>query len=321
MLCSLRNKLFPLPRYTNVVATMVDNVQTAPDVCYNSINFTSEVTMLNLDYFYVPPLPETLVNCMAYMYKANFNYDNLVKKITTDVGLTEKIFQVSNSHYFSQGSVATSNLRQALVRIGTSNLLKILSTEYYKSSFKNVEVDFFTLRDFNRHASFVSHIAVSLGEHLHVEDTNDLMIAGLFHDVGLLARSHAQHNIMRNVVDKCKQIKTSFYEAEKLETIPTHDSLGKLVAQKWNLNDRTSFLIGNHHTPESQRETVDSYLDKELDILTFADTLAHRMKFGFKNYIRDIAVNKMFLDRLGLSVDVVSKKTKDTLDAMVSLNF
>ncbi|MES2614423.1 MAG: HDOD domain-containing protein [Bdellovibrionota bacterium] len=277
---------------------------------------------MNLDYFYVPPLPETLVSCISYMYADSFDYDILVKKITSDVGLTEKLFTVANSQYYSQGAVATSNLKQALTRIGVTSLLKILTSEYYNTVFKNTETDFFTLRDFNRHASYVSHLAVTLGEHLQVEDTNDLMIAGLFHDIGLLARSHCQNSLMQKIVHKCKENKIDFYSAEMLETLPTHDALGKQVANKWNLSDRVTFLIEHHHTPENQRPTTPDYgLHKELDILTFADTLAHRMKFGYNDYIRDTKVNQSFLDRLGLSLDIIAKKTQDTFKAVTALSF
>ena len=276
--------------------------------------------MMNLDYFYVPPLPETLINCISYMYKDNFNYDVLVKKVSTDVGLTETIFTVANSQYYSQGAVSTSNLKQAIIRIGGNNILKILSSEYYKSTFKNVEIDFFTLRDFNRHASYVSHLAVALGEHLNMEDTNDLMIAGLFHDVGLIARSYCQNDSMKSIVSKCKQNKIDFYTVEKAETVPTHDLLGRQVANKWNLTARVSYLIEHHHTAEMHRPGVaDANLHKELDILTFADTLAHRMKFGFHDYVRDTKVSQQFLDRLGLTVEVVSKKTNETFKAVSAL--
>jgi putative nucleotidyltransferase with HDIG domain len=276
--------------------------------------------MLNLSYFYVPPLPETLINCISYMYKDNVSYDILIKKITTDIGLTEKIFEVANSQYYSQGGVATYNLLQAILRIGNTNLLKLLMHEYYKNTFKNVEIDFFTLRDFNRHSSYVSHLAVTIAEHLNIEDTNDLMVAGLFHDVGLVARSFCQNDIMKNIVKKCKQDKADFYTVEKQETLPTHDYLGKQVATKWNLSERVSFLIEHHHVGDNHVKLVaHSSLLKELDIITLADTLAHRMKFGYNDYMRETKVSQQFLDRLGLTVDILSKKMSDTHKAVTAL--
>ncbi len=275
---------------------------------------------MNLDYFYVPPLPETLINCITYMYKDDFNYDVLVRKVSLDIGLTEAIFTVANSQYYSKGAVATSNLKQAIVRIGGDNLLKILSREYYRTTFKNVDIDFFTLRDFNRHSSYVAHLAVSIAEHLHIEDTNDLLIAGLFHDIGLLARSYCQNKIMQNIVGKCKERKTDFYSVEKSESTPSHDKLGRQVAEKWNLNERVGFLIEHHHTSQKQTNVSDDpKLNKELDILTFADIIAHRMKFGYTDYHRDTKVNQSFLDRLGLNIDIVSKKTNEAFRAISAL--
>lgn len=277
--------------------------------------------MMNLDYFYVPPLPETLVSCINYIYDSNFNLEVLIKKITTDVGLTEKIFTLANSQYYSQGGVATYNLSQAITRIGVNNLLKVLSSEYYKSTFQNVDIDFFTLRDFNRHSSYVSHLAVTIGEHLHVEDTNDLMIAGLFHDIGLIARSHCQNKIMQNVIKRCKDNKIDFFNAEKKEIVPTHNALGKQVAAKWKLSERVGFLIEHHHPTDMKPEETPSYaLSRELDILTFADTLAHRMKYGYTDYDRETKVSRQLLDRLGLSVETVAQKTNETNRALMALS-
>jgi HD-like signal output (HDOD) protein len=278
--------------------------------------------MLNIDAFSLPPLPEVLLNCLTYMYNKDFNYEALVKKITNDIGLTEKILTISNSQYFSQGGAATNNLKQALVRIGSKSLINILTDEYYKSSFGNVEIDFFTLKDLTVHSSYVSHIAVQIGAYLKINETNDLMLAGLFHDVGLLARFFCDKETMKKIVNKCKDNKIDFYTAEKSENIPTHDKIGKEVAIKWNLSQRVAFLIGQHHTPEVERgNATDFELYRELDILMFSDTLAHRMKQGYMHYLRETKISQYYLDRLGLTSEVVAKIASDTMKSVSSYDF
>ncbi len=276
--------------------------------------------MMNLDYFYIPPLPESLMHCISYMYKDNFDIEGLIKIITKDVGITEKILSVANSQYYSKGAIPTNNLKQAVIRIGNVNILELLSAEFYKNSFKSVEFDFFTLRDFNRHSTYVSKLAVAFGELLHVENTNDLMIAGLFHDVGLMARSYCQNKAMKGIIEKCNKDKIDFYSAEKQGELATHEDLGKKVAVKWNLSERISSLIEHHHTLQAHRShTLDISIHKELDIISLADTIAHGVECGFKNYHRDTAVSRPFLERLGLSVEAVSRKTKETFQEISSI--
>ena len=278
--------------------------------------------MTNMDSFSLPPLPESLLSCILYLNKNDFNYENFIPKITTDIGLTEKILSVANSQYFAQGGPKLTNLKQALVRIGSTSLLKILTNEYYKTSFGSANYDFFTLRDLNLHSSYVSHLAVAIGKHLGVKDTNDLMIAGIFHDVGLLARYYCKRSEMEDIIKKCKENNLDFYNVEKEYLYSTHDTLGKIVAQKWNLSERICFIIENHHTPESKRViSGDSQLDKELDIIMFADKIAHRMKFGYSDYSRDTKINKFFLDRLGLTGDFVAKIANETLKNIMSFDF
>lgn len=282
------------------------------------------VFMVTLSEFTIPPLPENLISCISYMYKESFNYDVLVKKISSDTGLSEKIFTTANSQFYAQGGPATDNLKQAIIRIGSTNLLKLLTNQYYEKTFTHVDIGFFTLKDFNRHSSYVSQLAVTLAQHLNIQQTNDLMIAGLFHDVGLIARSQCQHTIMKNIVNRCKQDHMDFFSAERAEMAVPHDSLGKQIVQKWNLNERVCYLISNHHHhnfEDNKLKNIDASLILELDILTFADTLAHRMKFTYDHYARDTKVSQQFLDRIGLSIDVIAKKTNEAFKAVSSLAF
>ena len=278
--------------------------------------------MVNIEKFELPPLPETLLNCMTYMYKNDFNYETLIKKITTDVGLTGKIFHLANSQLYSQGGKATDNLLQAMARIGANNLLKILTDEYYKAGFGSIKIDFFTLKDFSLHSSFVSHIAVLIAEQLKIENSNDLMIAALFHDIGHLARYVCDQKTMVDLISKCKENKCDFYTQEKNDNITPHNIIGREVAKKWNLSPRVTYLIEHHHTPEAERpDSGDIHLSRDLEILMFSDILAHRMKIGYNNYVRDTRITKYFLDRIGITSEVAAKIAKDTVKATLAFNF
>jgi putative nucleotidyltransferase with HDIG domain len=276
--------------------------------------------MSEFDSFVIPPLSEKLINCISYVYKDNFNYDVLVNKIGTDTGLTGKILTLANSPLYCPSGKPTYNLKQAAISIGISNLIKILTEEYFNKSFKIIDIDFFNLKSFNLHSCYVSQLAVTLAEHLKIEQTNDLMLAGLFHDVALVARASCQKELMTTIIEKCKEKKISFYESEKLCNATPHTFLGKQIATKWKFNSRVLYLIENHHSTDNTRVyTSDASLRRELDILILADTLAHRVNYGFKSYTRNTAVNKIILDTLGLSVDVVKNKIEQTTKNICSL--
>lgn len=277
--------------------------------------------MQNASLISIPPLPEALVNCLTYMYKDNFNYGAMVKKISLDIGISQQILNAANSQYFSQGAPPISNLKHAVVRLGGKNILKILTESYYKNLFKNTEIDFFTLKRFNRHSNFVSHLALSLAEHLNIENTSDLLIGSLFHDVGHIARCHCQTEIMKKVIQKCKEKNTDFYTSEILEQVPTHNTFGSQIAQEWQLNSRVCYLISHHHShpDENFLDNTDSDLQRELAILTFSDVIAHRMSYGYNNYERETKVNQQFLDRIGITSELATKKAKEAFFAVSGL--
>lgn len=265
----------------------------------------------------IPPLPENLISCINYVYEGQFDYDVFVGKITGDVGIVDRVFILANSLYYAQGRPPTSDLRAALVRIGSDNLLKILTADYYSKNYRHVDVDFFTIRDFNKHANFVTKLSVSIAKHLNLKHTGDLFLGSLFHDVGLVAKAYLQPNLMKQTVESCKKEGKDFFSQEKSRAFDSHDSLGKSVASQWNFNKKVTFLIGNHHTFDRARHgDIDLDSARELDILGIADVLAHKLRFSFHDYQRNTAVNQIVLDRLGLSQKILAQLSYDTIKAV-----
>lgn len=269
--------------------------------------------MIELDAFYLPPLPIVLKNCITYILQNEKDEEYLFKNIATEVSFIDDIFSIANKQYYCQNNPPTHNLKEAVKRIGEVGILYILSKEYYENSFINVNIDFFQMKKLYLHSVYVSSLAVHIANQLHIENTKDLLIAGLFHDIGLIARSYCEKDVMRNMVKRCKQNHIDFYIAEKSENNIIHDLIGKEVGIKLGFSDRVCNLINNHHTLEVYRENnIDSMLNKEIDLLILADSLAHRMKFGFDDYTRNTHTSDYFLNRLNLSSGIVAKSAYET---------
>lgn len=254
--------------------------------------------------FILPALSESIVNCLSAIYKNEVSYDYLTDKISKDLSMFKKVLDLANSQQFSKGQV-TDDLRQAIIRLGIVNLTLLLTSEYYSKIPKFADIGFFTLKKFNLHSVCVSKFSFEISKLLNLNTANDLMLAGAFHDVGLLARAVLQRELMQDIVHCCLEDKINFYGAEMKLQAMTHDVYAIEVLQNWGFNQNVLNLIRYHHTPEKMRPYRVDYLNKELNILELADKLAHRFSCGFDQYTTELKIPPILIERLGVSKDTV----------------
>lgn len=263
----------------------------------------------------IPPLNENIISCLSAIYKNNISYESICEKISKDMGLIQKIFTIANSQLYSQG-VQTNNLKDAIIRIGITNLTTILTSEYYNQYKITVDNSFFNLKEFNQHSIFVSKLCFEIAKELKLESKFDLMVAGMFHDIGLLIRAISQPEKMKAIIERCKKDKISFYSAELNGQVLTHDQIGAIILKKWNFTSQVISLVAHHHTVAQYRTKSLDYLSKELDILELANQIAQKLSFGSQNYDMQVKINQVTVDKLLIKNETLSKIIKDVVQNM-----
>nr|BFD31797.1 hypothetical protein GTC16762_14150 [Pigmentibacter ruber] len=259
--------------------------------------------------FVLPSLSENIVSCLSAIYKNEISYDAITDKISKDLSMFKKVLDVANSQHYSKG-VITDDLKQAIIRLGIVNLTVLLTSEYYSKFPKFEDIGFFSLKKFNLHSVCVSKFAFEIAKLLNLSTANDLMLAGAFHDVGLLIRAVMQREIMQDIVNCCIADKINFYTAETKLQVMTHDILGSDLLQSWGFNQNVLNIIRFHHAKEKLRPYRVDFLNKEINILELSDVLAHRFSCGFENYHTELKVHPMLIERLGLSKETVMQLVK-----------
>lgn len=263
----------------------------------------------NTGTFVLPSLSENIVSCLSSIYKNEISYEYITDKIAKDLSMYKKVLDIANTQHYSKGQI-TDDLKQAIIRLGIVNLTVLLTSEYYSKFPKFEDIGFFSLKKFNLHSVCVSKFSFEIAKSLNLPTANDLMLAGAFHDVGLLARAVMQRDIMQDVVNCCNSSKINFYNAETKLQIMTHDILGADLIQSWGFNQNVLNLIRHHHTKEKMRPYRVDYLNKELNILELSDILAHRFSCGYENYHTELKIHPMMIERLGLSKEEVMTLVK-----------
>ena len=143
----------------------------------------------------LPSIPDAVRECLAQMYSTEADIAKLASLAQKDAGITSSILKLANSSIYSMGQ-STSDLKVGVTRIGLSSLMQILIKYSIEKLFEFEPIDFFNVKAFTKHCSWVSQISIEIAKHLKVDAVSDLLVAGLLHDVGLLVRAISDKNLL-----------------------------------------------------------------------------------------------------------------------------
>jgi HD-like signal output (HDOD) protein len=258
----------------------------------------------------LPSIPDAVRECLSQMYSSEADISKLASLAQKDAGITSSILKLANSTLYSMGQ-PTSDLKVGVTRIGLSSLMQILIKYSIEKLFEFDAIDFFNVKSFTKHCSWVSQIAFELGKLVNTAQLSDLLVAGLLHDVGLLVRAISDKALMKQITERCLRDKIDFNTAEKNLKLESHEILGEILLEKWQLPASVILIIKYHHTEESFRpKKLTSEQNKAINLISLSDTIAHRFGNAFTNYTRDTRVNTVELDKLGINSQDVAKVVK-----------
>lgn len=258
----------------------------------------------------LPSIPDAVRECLAQMYSTEADITKLASYAQKDAGITSSILKLANSSVYSMGQ-STSDLKVGVTRIGLSSLMQILIKYSIEKLFEFEPIDFFNVKAFTKHCSWVSQVGIEIAKHLKIDAISDLLVAGLLHDVGLLVRTISDRNLMKQVTERCIRDKVDFTVSEKLLKLESHELLAVGLLEKWQLPQSVIILIKYHHTDENFRpKTLSQEQNKLINIMSLSDVLAHRFGSAFQNYPRDTRVNQVELEKLGLNSQDIGKIVK-----------
>lgn len=180
----------------------------------------------------IPPLPTEMQILMDKINDPNLTIDQIIESLT-DPLLVSKVLRVCNSPYYGRrGKVDT--LRDAVVYMGLKSLMSIVTVNAL-SSFSPQHAE--QIEDILHHSLMVGIIAKQLARDMGANH-EQAFVCGLLHDLGWI--------VMLEMLAKYDLVKEK--RDQLIET--HHQTLGALVAKKWNFSDEIQEAIRYHHIPD-----------------------------------------------------------------------
>ena len=242
--------------------------------------------------------------------------DDLKKVIEIDPPLSARILKLANSVYYASRKKMNA-LNEAIIWIGYDAVKELaLRQKVCKLFIDNESVNGFSRLLLWKHSVAVALLAKMIYKKIFREKGEDIYIAGLLHDLGIIAENQFRQDEFREILKKVEKERLNLIEAEKTILGYNHEEIGRAITLDWNLPEDLVMAIGYHHHPTS----VAPKLSKIVLTLYIADFCCHEYGIGWSGgYDRD---NTLFMECcsiLGIkvnSLDVLIKNVGQKLQKM-----
>jgi diguanylate cyclase (GGDEF)-like protein len=172
----------------------------------------------------------------------------VAKALSMDSALSTKILRIANSPLYAQRR-KSENLRQALVVLGLNATLTLALSFSLVKSLRAGKANGVSYPFYWRRALLAATAARALADAMHHAMAEEIFLAALLQDVGILALDKAVPDLYRGgEALQRDHIKLAELEKERLQT--DHAEIGGWLMRTWNLPERLHLAISHSHRIE-----------------------------------------------------------------------
>jgi HD-like signal output (HDOD) protein len=255
----------------------------------------------------LPEVTTKIVNLVEDLKSTAKDMHDVVK---TDPALATKVLKVVNSSFYGLPSQIAS-LDRAITMLGLTAVKNIALAASMARIFKGKPAggpQHFTPRDLWKHSISVAVCGRLIAVQAKVQPADELFVAGLVHDVGLLAETQIFESQIQEIAGACMQTPQNFCAAEEASIGADHQTFGWAMATKWKFPAGLRCAIGYHHDPT----TLQPEFRKFAALVYVADTICCAQGLGFSLTAKNQELSEPMLKLAG----VTEAHVKATVDAL-----
>lgn len=226
-----------------------------------------------------------------------------------DPALTAMLLKMANTAPYAR-PYRVDDVVEATSRIGLDNLRALMTTTSVIDAFKAVDPDLVDMASFWHHSVCCGIAARSLAHQCGVEDTQQLFVAGLLHDIGQLLLYNSCPELAEQVLHKAGESEYFRYRAEQEIMGITHAQVGAELLRRWQLSPCLQQVVEFHHDPV--RAPVFSW---ETSIVHIATAVANRVepswKMGTEQQNSPLQIQSKAWEVTGLSPTVIDSTVEE----------
>jgi HD-like signal output (HDOD) protein len=204
----------------------------------------------------MPTLPSVAARIFSVTNDPEASVEKLRDIVSTDQVVAGRILRAVNSAYFGFPR-QIDTLSKAIVILGFNNVRSIALSVSIMDLFQLKANGSFNIREMWIHGVGTAHCARALARIFYPRKSEQFFVAGLLHDIGLIAMNQCIPEEFEITVKNAISQKRPFWETEVEKFDFDHGDVGQYIADKWLLPAALSDAIGMHHRPQDATENLD----------------------------------------------------------------
>jgi diguanylate cyclase (GGDEF)-like protein len=201
-----------------------------------------------------PSPPGIAQEIIALAKSPDTTITSLTGCVSKDPALATKVLRMANSAFYAQRR-RSQNLRQALLVIGLDAAITLCLSFSITASFRKARAGGLDYGRYWRRSLLAALTSRCIGEELGTEHAEELFLAGLLQDIGVVALDRAKPGFYAELAKDATHAQFVAYERERLNE--DHAALGAWLLGHWNLPELLCRTLERSHTPDSCERTTD----------------------------------------------------------------
>lgn len=227
----------------------------------------------------LPVLPGTTARLINALVDPKTTVKQIVEIIQYDQNLTAEVLKLCNSAYFGLSRKITT-LKEALTYLGSRQVLQLVFSVYCRSLLMDPQPGY----DLAAGMLWEHSVAVGIGsekisQKRHAELSNLVFTAGLLHDIGKVILDQALREQYEEVLRYVEENKVPFQDAEKVIIGISHEEVGQMIMEHWNLPEPLPSVCRYHGEP-LECESDKKLTQDVVNIVHLADSMIITMGIG-----------------------------------------
>jgi diguanylate cyclase (GGDEF)-like protein len=193
-----------------------------------------------------PSPPGVAMHIIELAQDPEIELGKVAKALSMDSALSSKILRIANSPLYAQRR-KSENLRQALVVLGLNATLTLALSFSLVKSLRGAKTNGLDYKLYWRRALLSATAARALSDFLHQTSGEEIFLAALLQDVGMLALDQALPDLYRDV-EALQQDHAALAEYETTRLQVDHAYVGGWMMHNWHLPERLHSAVSHSHT-------------------------------------------------------------------------
>lgn len=243
----------------------------------------------------LPAMSNVMMEVSSLLDDPNTTTTDLSNMIGRDQGLSTKVLTIANSPLYGLPR-KVSTIDFAIMIIGFHDVKNIVIALSMIEAFKHGDDEHMSQKEFWLHSLITGNLAKRISEDLGYKVGAEAFIAGLLHDLGIAIIHKYFPKYYTKIAVDVRDNGISFKDAQLNVLGMTHQRVGYILAENWNLPLTLCEAIKTHHKPSHCKEN-----EVIVSIVHMADYMTQKFEMGDFYWDQGIKLDDSLLQALNFS--------------------